>query len=55
MRINNVAVIIKILIILVFIGVGLFFIKPANYHPFLPFKMGGVMQGDDRLLRLPGL
>lgn len=45
MRINNVAVIIKILIILVFIGVGLFFIKPANYHPFLPFKMGGVMHG----------
>ncbi|MBN2933403.1 MAG: amino acid permease [Limosilactobacillus fermentum] len=45
MRINNVAVMIKILIILVFIGVGLFFIKPANYHPFLPFKMGGVMHG----------
>ena len=43
--INIVAVIIKILIILVFIGVGLFFIKPANYHPFLPFKMGGVMHG----------
>lgn len=45
MRINNVAVIIKILIILVFIGVGLFFIKPANYHPFLPYHMKGVFHG----------
>lgn len=45
MRINNIAVAIKLLIILLFIGIGLFFIKPANYHPFLPFKMSGTLRG----------
>ncbi len=33
-KINNVAVFIKIAIVLLFIAVSLFFIKPANYHPF---------------------
>lgn len=45
LRINNIAVAIKLLIILLFIGIGLFFIKPANYHPFLSFKMSGVFRG----------
>lgn len=44
-KINNVAVIIKVAIILIFIFVGLNFIKPANYHPFLPYKMSGVLKG----------
>lgn len=45
LKINNIAVAIKLLIILLFIGVGLFFIKPANYHPFMPFKLSGVFRG----------
>lgn len=45
LRINNIAVAIKLLIILLFIGIGLFFIKPANYHPFMPFKLSGVFRG----------
>lgn len=44
-RVNNAMVILKIVIILLFVGVGLFFIKPANYHPFLPYKMSGVLKG----------
>ncbi len=44
-KINNIAVTIKIAIILIFIFVGLQFIKPANYHPFLPYKMSGVIKG----------
>lgn len=44
-KINNTAVIIKITIILIFIFVGLNFIKPSNYHPFLPYKMAGVFKG----------
>ena len=44
-KINNTAVIIKIAIILIFIFVGLNFIKPSNYHPFLPYKMAGVFKG----------
>ena len=45
MRINNIAVLIKIAIIIIFVLVGLFFIKPTNYHPFLPYHMKGVFHG----------
>lgn len=45
LRINNIAVAIKLIIILLFIGIGLFFIKPANYHPFMPFKISGIFHG----------
>ena len=44
-RVNNAMVILKIVIILLFIGVGLFFIKPANYHPFMPYKISGILKG----------
>lgn len=44
-RVNNIAVVIKVAIILVFIVAGLFFIKPKNYHPFLPYHMSGVIHG----------
>ncbi|WP_137597749.1 APC family permease [Paucilactobacillus kaifaensis] len=44
-RINAVMVILKILVIILFIVVGLFYIKPTNYHPFLPFGMKGVVSG----------
>lgn len=44
-RINNWAVIIKIAIIIIFVVVGAFYIKPANWHPFLPYKIKGVFQG----------
>lgn len=45
LRINNIAVFLKIAIILIFIIVGFFFIKPKNYHPFLPYHMKGVIHG----------
>lgn len=44
-RINNLAVVIKIAIILLFLATGVFFIKKANYHPFLPYHMTGVFRG----------
>lgn len=44
-RVNNIAVVIKVAIILIFIIAGLFFIKPKNYHPFLPYHMSGVTHG----------
>lgn len=44
-KVNNLAVIIKIAIILIFIVVGLNFIKPANYHPFMPYHFSGVIKG----------
>lgn len=44
-KINVVAVFIKIAIILIFIFVGVQFIKPSNYHPFLPYHFSGVIKG----------
>ena len=44
-RVNNIAVVIKVAIILIFIIAGLFFIRPKNYHPFLPYHMSGVIHG----------
>lgn len=45
MKFNNAAVLIKIAIIFIFIGVGLFFIKPKNYQPFTPYETTGVLRG----------
>ena len=39
-RVNETIVVIKVTVVLVFIGVGLFFIKAANYTPFIPPNTG---------------
>ena len=39
-RVNNAIVIIKLIVIVLFIGVGVFFIKFANWSPFLPDNTG---------------
>jgi basic amino acid/polyamine antiporter, APA family len=44
-RTNNVMVLVKLIAILVFVGVGLHFIHPANYHPFSPNGWSGVLAG----------
>lgn len=44
-KVNVIAVFVKIAIILIFIFAGLQFIKPANYHPFLPYHFAGVIKG----------
>ncbi|HLH18048.1 MAG TPA: amino acid permease [Bryobacteraceae bacterium] len=52
-RVNAVIVVIKLAVVLVFIGAGWSYINPANYHPFLPpntgafgtFGISGVMMG----------
>ncbi|AXV38534.1 MAG: amino acid permease [Methanobacterium sp. BRmetb2] len=44
-RFNAVIVIINISIILLFILVGINFIKPSNYQPFIPYGWTGVVQG----------
>jgi APA family basic amino acid/polyamine antiporter len=38
--VNNLLVVLKVAVVLVFIGVGWQFINPSNYHPFIPDNTG---------------
>ncbi|HTU65966.1 MAG TPA: amino acid permease [Steroidobacteraceae bacterium] len=50
--VNNIIVAIKVFVILLFIGVGAFFINPANWHPFIPAPTGVENQfGWDGIIR----
>jgi APA family basic amino acid/polyamine antiporter len=44
-RINNIMVFVKIAIILIFIVVGIFYVKPANWKPYFPFGFHGTLAG----------
>ncbi|AWE08273.1 amino acid permease [Lysinibacillus sp. 2017] len=44
-RFNTVMVAIKISVVLLFIIVGVFYVKPENWSPFLPFGVSGVFSG----------
>ncbi|MFD1394057.1 amino acid permease [Lacticaseibacillus jixianensis] len=45
MAVNRAMVLVKLLIIGIFVVVGAFYIKPINWHPFLPFGVKGVLAG----------
>jgi len=40
-RFNTLIVAIKVLAVIIVIGVGVFFIEPANWHPFIPERVVG--------------
>ncbi|KZL90748.1 APC family permease [Clostridium magnum] len=42
-KVNNIIVIIKVSVILVFIFIGATHINPVNYHPFAPYGTKGIM------------
>lgn len=42
---NNVIVIIKLAVVLLFIVLGVGHVKPANWHPFMPYGWKGVFSG----------
>jgi len=44
-KVNNVVVVIKVAVVLVFIAIGIWHVKPANWEPALPFGMSGVFHG----------
>src|SRR5579863_6160407 len=52
-RLNNIMVAIKLVVVVAFIALGVFFITPANWHPFIPantgqfgnFGMSGILRG----------
>lgn len=39
-RVNNIMVTIKVIVVIAFIALGVFFIKSANWHPFIPANSG---------------
>lgn len=44
-KFNSVMVFIKLVVIFLFIGVGVWYVKPANWTPFMPFGFDGVAAG----------
>lgn len=44
-RVNTIMVILKVSVILLFIVVGAFYVKPANWQPLMPFGFSGVLNG----------
>ncbi len=44
-RMTAVFVVVKLAVILLFIGLGIWHIQPANYVPFMPFGFHGVLAG----------
>jgi amino acid transporter len=44
-RANNMLVLLKMLILVLVLGVGAFFVHPGNWNPFMPHGMGGVLKG----------
>jgi APA family basic amino acid/polyamine antiporter len=44
-RVNNIMVAIKIGVVLMFLGVGVFHVRPENWTPFMPYGMEGVYTG----------
>ena len=45
MKVNTIMVYVKIFVILLFVAVTVFYVKPKNYNPFLPFGVGGIGRG----------
>lgn len=44
-KVNRIMVFVKVGVILLFIVVGAFYVKPENWQPFMPFGMEGVFTG----------
>lgn len=41
-KVNNVMVVIKVLVVLLFIGAGIWYVKPEQWQPFMPFGLDGI-------------
>lgn len=44
-KVNNVIVMVKLIAVLIFIGVGVWYVRPANWSPFLPYGISGIWSG----------
>ncbi|SOC39264.1 amino acid permease [Ureibacillus acetophenoni] len=44
-KINKIMVFVKVGVILLFVLVGMFYVKPENWQPFMPFGIEGILSG----------
>jgi APA family basic amino acid/polyamine antiporter len=44
-RVNSVMVVVKVMILLAVVGLGVRFIAPGNWHPFVPYGWRGIQAG----------
>lgn len=44
-RFNSIIVVIKVAVVLLFLAVGVWYVKPENWSPFMPFGFSGVATG----------
>lgn len=44
-RFNTIIVLVKVAVVLLFIGVGVLYVEPSNWIPFMPFGFSGVATG----------
>ncbi|MGD8190792.1 amino acid permease [Brevibacillus ginsengisoli] len=44
-KMNNIMVLIKLAVVVLFLVVGVGYVKPANWSPFMPFGFSGVVKG----------
>ncbi|WP_310550465.1 amino acid permease [Paenibacillus glufosinatiresistens] len=44
-RFNGIMVIVKLAVVALFIAAGIFYVKPENWTPFMPFGFSGVVNG----------
>lgn len=44
-RVSNLMVLLKLLVLLLVIGLGAFYVKPENWSPFMPNGVSGVLRG----------
>ncbi|MBF9222876.1 amino acid permease [Hymenobacter ruricola] len=42
---SNLLVLLKLIVVFIVIAVGAFYVQPANWHPFAPNGVGGVLKG----------
>ncbi len=50
-KVNNIIVFVKVAVILAFIAIGVFYVDPANWDPFIPENEGPGKYGMDGVLR----
>lgn len=50
-KVNNVIVLVKLAVVLLFIGIGAFYVNPENWHPFIPEQTAPGVYGWDGIFR----